>query len=123
MSQITVENIKRSSETVARSTRGVAAAWVNFNGTGTIAARDSENVSSLTDNGTGIYRVGHTSAFATANYAVVTGASRSDAIGAVAQELTPRSLTTTQYDVHADYNNGSYVDFENCFAAIFGDIA
>jgi hypothetical protein len=49
MSQITVENIKRSTETASRSTRGVAAAWVNFNGTGTVAVRDSENVSSITD--------------------------------------------------------------------------
>ena len=68
MSQITVENIKRSSETVARSTRGVAAAWVNFNGTGTIAARDSENVSSLTDNAVGDYTVNFSNAFAAGDY-------------------------------------------------------
>jgi len=32
-------------------------AWVNFNGTGTIAIRDSYNVTSLTDNGVGDYTV------------------------------------------------------------------
>ncbi len=32
-------------------------AWVNFNGTGTVAIRGSGNVSSITDNGTGDYTV------------------------------------------------------------------
>lgn len=124
MSTIRADYISPSAGGTSKSlVRGTSAAWVNFNGTGTIAARDSENVSSLTDNGTGIYRVSHSTAFSDAFYAVVTGASRTDGIGAVAQELTPRQLTTTQYDVHADYNNGSYIDFENCFAAIFGDLA
>jgi len=43
---------------------GSAKAWVNFNGTGTIAARDSLNNASLTDNGTGDYSVGYTNSFA-----------------------------------------------------------
>ena len=103
--------------------QSAAKAWVNFNGTGTVAVRDGMNVSSLIDNGTGIYRVVHTAAFASSNYAVVTGASRYDGIGAVAQELTPRALLATQYDVHAEYNNGSYIDFENCFASLHGDLA
>ena len=34
---------------------GSAKAWVNFNGTGTVAIRASFNVSSITDNGTGNY--------------------------------------------------------------------
>ena len=43
-------------------------AWVNFNGTGTVAIRASGNVSSITDNGTGDYTVNFTSALADANY-------------------------------------------------------
>lgn len=35
--------------------QGTAKAWFNLNGTGTIAARDSFNVSSFVDNGTGDY--------------------------------------------------------------------
>jgi hypothetical protein len=46
-------------------------AWVNFNGTGTVAIRDSGNVSSITDNGTGNYTVNFTTAMPDANYAVV----------------------------------------------------
>jgi hypothetical protein len=45
-------------------------AWVNFNGTGTIAIRGSGNVSSITDGGTGQYTVNFTTAMPDANYAV-----------------------------------------------------
>jgi hypothetical protein len=43
-------------------------AWVNFNGTGTVAIRASGNVSSITDNGVGDYTVNFTSAMPDANY-------------------------------------------------------
>lgn len=43
-------------------------AWVNFNGTGTVAIRASGNVSSITDNGTGDYTVNFTTALKDANY-------------------------------------------------------
>ena len=43
-------------------------AWVNFNGTGTVAIRGSGNVSSITDNGTGNYTVNFTTAMPDANY-------------------------------------------------------
>jgi len=46
-------------------------AWVNFNGTGTVAIRASGNVSSITDNGTGAYTVNFTNAMPDANYAGV----------------------------------------------------
>ena len=45
-------------------------AWVNFNGTGTVAIRASYNVSSITDNGVGDYTVNFTTALADANYAI-----------------------------------------------------
>jgi len=45
-------------------------AWVNFNGTGTVAIRDAYNVSSITDNGTGNYTVNFTTAMTDTNYSV-----------------------------------------------------
>jgi len=45
-------------------------AWVNFDGTGTVAIRGSGNVSSITDNGTGDYTINFTTAMPDANYAV-----------------------------------------------------
>lgn len=49
---------------------GSAKAWVNFNGTGTVAIRASFNVSSITDNGTGDYTVNFTTAMPDANYSM-----------------------------------------------------
>ena len=70
MSTLTVTNIKKTGETASRDVSGVAAAWINFNGTGTIAIRNSINVSSITDIGTGYYRENFSSAFSAADYAV-----------------------------------------------------
>ena len=50
-----------------------ARAWVNFNGTGTVAIRASGNVSSITDNGAGDYTVNFTTAMPDANYSAVMG--------------------------------------------------
>lgn len=49
--------------------QSAAKAWSNLNGTGTIAERDSFNVSSYTDNGTGDYTVNFTNAFGAADFA------------------------------------------------------
>jgi len=76
MSTLTVTNIKATGETASRAVSGVAAAWVNFAGAGTIAARDSFNVASLTDAGTGEYDVNYSSAMATANNATSAFSSR-----------------------------------------------
>jgi hypothetical protein len=45
-------------------------AWVNFNGTGTVAIREDGNVSSITDDGTGVYTVNFTTAMPDGNYSV-----------------------------------------------------
>ena len=50
-----------------------AKAWVNFNGTGTVAIRADGNVSSITDNGTGNYTVNFDAAVESANYAETVG--------------------------------------------------
>lgn len=46
-------------------------AWVNFNGTGTVAIRASGNVTSITDNGTGNYTVNFTNAMPDTNYCAI----------------------------------------------------
>jgi hypothetical protein len=75
---ITTAEIAANAVTTAKlgsaEASGLAKAWVNFNGTGTVAIRASYNVSSITDNGTGDYTVNFTTAMADANYAAnVTG--------------------------------------------------
>ena len=51
-------------------------AWVNFNGTGTVAIRASGNVTSITDNGTGDYTVNFTTAMQDADYVASVSGSR-----------------------------------------------
>jgi hypothetical protein len=51
-------------------------AWVNFNGTGTVAIRASGNVTSITDGGVGVYTVNLTTAMSDANAAPVASGQR-----------------------------------------------
>ena len=48
--------------------RLIPTAWVNFNSVSTVAIRDSENVSSISDNGTGDYTINFATAMANSNY-------------------------------------------------------
>lgn len=75
MSTLTVATIKSNSTSppAIQNSSGteigtLCRAWVNFNGTGTVAIRASFNVSSITDNGTGDYTVNFTNAMPDANY-------------------------------------------------------
>ena len=71
-------------------------AWVNFNGTGTVAIRASGNVSSITDNGTGDYTVNFATAMPDVNYAVSGISGRvDDGSGNRINILTVASTTTT----------------------------
>lgn len=71
-------------------------AWVNFNGTGTVAIRASFNVSSITDNGVGDYTVNFTNALPDANY--VWSGGGCDELNTFASNSTPtfKSNTTVQ---------------------------
>lgn len=69
----TTGNVVVSSSTTAQT--GNIGAWVNFNGTGTVAIRGSGNVSSITDNGVGLYTVNFTNNLSSANYSVGLGGS------------------------------------------------
>lgn len=63
-------------------------AWVNFNGTGTVAIRASGNVSSITDNGTGDYTVNFTTAMPDVNY-VLSGSAALTTTSATPRFLAP----------------------------------
>jgi hypothetical protein len=70
-------------------------AWVNFNGTGTVAIRASGNVSSITDNGTGNYTINFTNAMPDANYSLVASATQdfwSTACGVTAGQTTTAAV-------------------------------
>ena len=87
---------------------GVARAWVNFNGTSTVAIRASYNVTSITDNGTGDYTVNFTNAMSDANYAVAYALSLSAGEGFAT--TTNAGLTTTTARVRTFNNSVTSVD-------------
>ena len=89
-------------------------AWVNFNGSGTVAIRGSGNVSSITDNGAGNYTVNLTTAVPDTNYCVVSNAVNAgvaNAFGfpevssssAISIQTGTRSAPTTNADVNGIY--------------------
>jgi len=105
------------SETVIN---GSAKAWVNFNGTGTVAIRASFNVSSITDNGTGQYTVNFTTAFADANYAanVSFGAdSGSTGTGSWATRINAQNVGSIQ--VYGARPDGSFSDASIANVVVF----
>jgi hypothetical protein len=87
-------------------------AWVNFDGTGTVAIRASYNVSSITDNGTGDYTVNFTSALADANYCVALGGSRQNGTTSYLPQMpysggSPVTKTTSAFRI---YNGAPSID-------------
>ena len=103
-----------------------ARAWVNFNGTGTIAIRASGNVTSLTDNGTGDYTVNFTTAMSDTSYSV-SGAARYAGASSTAMRVICISsasatvtdvMTTTSVRVVAAYSNGGLEDCDVCCVSI-----
>jgi len=90
-------------------------AWVNFNGTGTVAIRGSFNVSSITDNGTGDYTINFTTALPDANYSAQGMASNASfamftsAYPGVAPTTTGIRVATSTY-LNA-YQDAVYVEY------------
>jgi hypothetical protein len=101
-----------------------ARAWVNFNGTGTVAISASGNVSSITDNSAGNYTVNFTTAMPDANYCV-TGSAKylASATGQnlrVGTQAYGTAVTTTAVIVNVtSAGNASETDAEMVNVAIF----
>jgi hypothetical protein len=98
-----------------------ALAWVNFNGTGTVAIRSSYNVSSITDNGTGDYTINFATALADANYSYVCSGSCSTRVPVIGLNDTNRPTTTTLRVYSYAAANTSTQDVLDCCVAIFGN--
>ena len=105
--------------------QGLAKAWVNLNGTGTIAARDSFNNSSLTDSGTGSYVVVLTNSFSSINYVVLGQSNQaSDTDDNLNESTMPSSLAAGQYNLSTgSVATNSRVDHSFIRSAAHGDLA
>ena len=126
MSTIRVDNFGPSAGGTTYSARGIAKAWVNFNGIGTIAVRDSENVSSVTDNGTGDYTTNFSSSFDVADYVFSGGIHHSTGTAASVLFInnsiaTP--LTTSSFRSKVGESGPSYYDPLIYAVTFHGDLA
>ena len=84
----------------------IAKAWVNFNGSGTVAIRESYNISSLTDRGTGLYTLNYSSNLSSAN---CSGAGAAvDATGDATERN--RVVNLIPNDVSSSYVNAFSID-------------
>jgi hypothetical protein len=101
----------------------VVQVWVNFNGTGTVAIRDSYNVSSITDNGSGTYDINFASALGNVNYSLSSLGTHESGNSA------PRNIcfkegntrSTSAINITNEYYTGSLADAAHMDVTIFGD--
>ncbi len=115
---------------------GSAKAWVNFNGSGTLAVRDSLNIASVTDGGTGNFTPNFSNAFDNTNY-IGLGANSAEenhsrgmkGIGVgVDGADNINSQTTSALQMFSNYgansgSNGGADDTKVGFVSFLGDLA
>jgi hypothetical protein len=105
-------------------------AWINFNGSGSISTRDSYNVNSITDRGSGKYQVNFQTSANNNDYAVVGGSCQANednsnptfchVYNADSEQTSGRVRVKTGYHSsgHVDI---SHADRSHVFVAIIGD--
>ena len=121
MSTLKADTIQSTGGGAATLTKQSAAkAWVNFNGTGTIAVRESFNTSGITDEGTGHYSTSFTNALTNADYVVAGTAMFSVANNAHSisygdnNGANGEQPTASRYEVLTSYVYGSAVSSQDC---------
>ena len=101
--------------------QGLVKSWINFDGTGTIASRDTFNVSGIADNGTGLYTVTFASNMSNANYASGVGSGENSTGGNRMCGLRERSTSTRE--LRSFSVNSSATDNAEVTYIIAGDLA
>ena len=122
MSTLVAQTISNGtvSTSSANVIQGSAKAWVNFNGTGTVAIRSSYNVSSITDGGVGDYTINFTNALADANYSVIASSGGASGGNIMMTPFVGSTPTTTAYRLLSyTYAGGGNIDMPNINAAVF----
>jgi len=94
-------------------------AWVNFNGTGTVAIRASGNVTSITDNGTGDYTVNFTTAMPDANYSAVSSGQISAANTGRNYIGSTEIINSSSVRIRTVAGDGVFYDYFQVFCSIF----
>ena len=104
-----------------KSQQLIPTAWVNFNGTGTVAIRDSENVSSITDNNTGVGIINFTTNLANTTYAIVGSANaQGSQAGLLQYDSGEGAISISSFGFRCSDDNGVNRDSDTCFFVILG---
>jgi hypothetical protein len=127
MSTLNVSNISDGTDTVGTGyvVNGSAKAWVNFNGTGTAAIRDSFNIASLTDNGTGDYTVNFSNVFSSGDYSAVSQGGRGTTGAVNTLVIGPMTINPTTSAFRLQSFNSSFSNSDGGFVYLstHGDLA
>ena len=101
----------------------VCLAWINFNGTGTIAIRDSYNVSSISDIATGIQQISFNTSPSNANYSVTASAQigNSDRVFVSGSTSGGVGIGTSWFILRCVFYSGGNQDCSYVHAQVFGD--
>jgi hypothetical protein len=115
----TVGNFRFNSGYGSVATAYGCRAWVNFNGTGTVAIRGSGNVSSITDNNTGDYTINFTNAMPDANYAIQAIGDRADGVRTATANISNAVPPTTSSCRLLMFDGTTAKDFVYITASVF----
>ena len=123
MSNLRIDNIAPSAGgTYRNAPRGIAAVWVNFD-QATHTARNSTNLSSLTDIGVGRTRVAFSNSMTAKDYVCLfQGTNVNNNNADCFPDLISGSSTASQVEVQ-NYENAITYDFSFALVAVHGDLA
>jgi hypothetical protein len=93
-------------------------AWVNFNGSGTVAIRGSGNVSSITDNSTGNYTVNFATDMPDTNYSTVQGYSPASS-NCYVTRVSTLTVSSVRMGTYLNYANGAALDMSMVAVTVF----
>ena len=110
-------------------TQGLTKVWTNFNGTGTIATRDSFNTASLTDNSTGSYSINFTNNFNAASWCGAANCQQADTVNPGSSYMDVCQINRTQETSFAkvmtnlEFTNTNVGDAKYVQILLTGDLA
>ena len=117
-----IDVVGEGNSTTTNLQQGLAKAWLNFNGTGTVAITDSFNVASITDNGTGDYTNTISNPMGNSNFSYTAlGGNTSGALSVRIENANNRSTTTI--DILSYDTSSSQIDFADMNTLFHGDLA
>ena len=126
----TSDSVKTSTEKSIDTSyifNGVAKAWVNFDGTGTVSIRDDLNTTSITDNAVSSFTMNITNAMANTNSAPVTAGQRFESSTSYAGKIDANMISSSTVRLLTGYEDTQTgqvpADLDFNHIAVFGDLA